>query len=143
MRHTEREAEIQAMEEAGSMQGAQCGTWSHDSGIMPWAKSKHSTTERPRHPRLLRIQTRIKDDIKREKHGENYLYMRIQCFPSTFGWKQNVLNEIYLDILKCKFENSWLHFLIKEKYKHIKEVLNFPIRWNQMSTVGKLYGITY
>lgn len=79
---------------------------------------------------MLSIQARTKY-VKREKHEENYLYMRIQCFPST------------LDVLKCKFENSWLHFLIKEKYKHIKEVLNFQIRWNQLSTGGKLYGITY
>ena len=38
MRDTEREAETQAEGEAGSMQGARCGTWSRVSGIMPWAE---------------------------------------------------------------------------------------------------------
>ena len=36
MRDTEREAETQAEEgEAGSMQGAQCGTGSQEAGITP------------------------------------------------------------------------------------------------------------
>ena len=30
--------------------GAWCGTWSQDSGIMPWVKSRRLTTESPRHP---------------------------------------------------------------------------------------------
>ena len=34
----EREAETQAEGEAGSMQGAQCGTRSQDSKITPWAE---------------------------------------------------------------------------------------------------------
>ena len=34
VRHTEREAETQAEGEAGSMQGAQCGTQTRHSGIM-------------------------------------------------------------------------------------------------------------
>ena len=38
MRDTEREAETQAEGEAGSMQGAQRGTWSQVSRIMPWAE---------------------------------------------------------------------------------------------------------
>ena len=37
MRDTGREAETQAEGEAGFMQGAQRGTWSGDSNIMPWA----------------------------------------------------------------------------------------------------------
>ena len=40
MRHTEREEETQAEGEAGSMQGAQCGTRSQDLGITPWAKGR-------------------------------------------------------------------------------------------------------
>ena len=39
-REREREAETQAEGEAGSMQGAQCGTRSQDSRIMPWAKGR-------------------------------------------------------------------------------------------------------
>ena len=38
MRDTEREAETQAEGEAGSMQGAQCGTRSQDPRIPPWAE---------------------------------------------------------------------------------------------------------
>ena len=37
MRDTQREAETKAEGEAGSMQGAQCGTWSWVSRITPWA----------------------------------------------------------------------------------------------------------
>ena len=51
MRDTEREREeTQAEGEAGSMQGAQCGTRSQDSKIMSWAKARHSTAEPPRDP---------------------------------------------------------------------------------------------
>ena len=38
-REREREAEAQAEGEAGSRQGAQCGTLSRVSMIRPWAKS--------------------------------------------------------------------------------------------------------
>ena len=38
MRDTQREAETQAEEEAGSLWGAQCGTWSQDPRIMTWAQ---------------------------------------------------------------------------------------------------------
>ena len=47
--HTHREAETQAEGEAGFMQGAQCGTRSWDSGIMPWAKGRHQIAEPLRH----------------------------------------------------------------------------------------------
>ena len=52
MRDTEREAEIQAEGEAGSMQGARCGTQSPDSRITPWAEDRRQTAEPPRDPRL-------------------------------------------------------------------------------------------
>ena len=45
------EAEKQAEREAGSMQGALCGTWSQDPGIMPWAEDRCSTAEPPRCPK--------------------------------------------------------------------------------------------
>ena len=47
---TEREAEIQAEREAGSMEGARCGTRSRDSRITPWAEGRRLTAEPPRHP---------------------------------------------------------------------------------------------
>ena len=37
----EKEAETQAEGEAGSMQGARCGTQSQNSRITPWAKGRH------------------------------------------------------------------------------------------------------
>ena len=43
-----REAETQAEGEAGSMQGARCGTRSQDSRIAPWAKGRCKTPEPPR-----------------------------------------------------------------------------------------------
>ena len=45
MRDTQREAETQAEKEAGSMQGAWCGTRSWDSRITPWAKGRRWTAE--------------------------------------------------------------------------------------------------
>ena len=51
-REREREAETQAEGEAGSMQGAQYGTQSQDSRIMPWAEGWH-TTEPPRDPSFV------------------------------------------------------------------------------------------
>ena len=53
MRGTEREAETQAEGEAGSLSGAQYGTWSQNSGITPWAKGRCSTAEPPRRPQVL------------------------------------------------------------------------------------------
>ena len=38
--HRERGVETQAEGEAGSMQGAQCGTRSQDSRITPWAEGR-------------------------------------------------------------------------------------------------------
>ena len=49
-RQRERQRYIQAEREAGSMQGAQCGTRSLDSRIMPLAKSRCSTAEPSRCP---------------------------------------------------------------------------------------------
>ena len=50
-RERNREAETQAEGEAGSIQGARWGTQFQDSGIMPWAKCRHSTAEPPRDPK--------------------------------------------------------------------------------------------
>ena len=49
----ERESETQAEGEAGSMQGAWCGTRSRDSRITPSAKGKHPIAEPPRHSFLM------------------------------------------------------------------------------------------
>ena len=47
---TQRAAEKQAEGEAGSLQGARCGTRSQDPGVTPWAEGRHPTAEPPRHP---------------------------------------------------------------------------------------------
>ena len=52
VRDTEREAETQAEGEAGSMQGARCGTRSQYPEIMTSAKGRCSTAEPPRHPNI-------------------------------------------------------------------------------------------
>ena len=51
----ERETETQAEGEAGSTQGARCGTWSQDPGITTWAKGRGSTTEPPRRPMIIKL----------------------------------------------------------------------------------------
>ena len=53
MRDIQREAETQAEEEAGSSQGALCGTPSWVSRITPWAEGICSTAEPPRLPKKL------------------------------------------------------------------------------------------
>ena len=50
MRDTQRQAEIQAEGEAGSLQWAWCRTWSQDLGITIWAKGRCSTAVPPRCP---------------------------------------------------------------------------------------------
>ena len=50
MRDPEREAETQAEGEAGSLQGAWCGTRSQDPGMRPWAEGRWSTAEPPGRP---------------------------------------------------------------------------------------------
>ena len=45
MRDSEKEAESQAEGEAGSTQGARCGTQSRESRITPQAKGRRSTAE--------------------------------------------------------------------------------------------------
>ena len=48
----EREAETQAEEEAGSTQGARCGTQSQVFKITPWAKGGAKPLSHPGCPRL-------------------------------------------------------------------------------------------
>ena len=50
-RQREREAETQAEGEEGSMQGAGCGTRSHDSGIPPWAEADAQLLSHPGVPK--------------------------------------------------------------------------------------------
>ena len=50
---THRERQRRRQREAGSLQGARCGTRSQGSRIMPWAEGRHSTTEPPRDPLFL------------------------------------------------------------------------------------------
>ena len=52
---TLRERQREAEGEVGSMQGAQCWTWSWDCGITPWAEGRYSITEPPRHPCILQL----------------------------------------------------------------------------------------
>ena len=77
-REREREAETQAEGEAGSMQGARCGTGSPDSGITLWAKGRYSTTKPPRCPDILRLK---KNKIKSVMGTE--VAQLPKCLPSA------------------------------------------------------------
>ena len=50
--------ETQAEGEAGSTQGAPCGTRSWDSRITPWAEGRNSTTEPPRCPKKVYLKAK-------------------------------------------------------------------------------------
>ena len=53
MRDTERKAETQVEGEAGSTQGAPCGTQSQDPRIAPQAEGRRQTAEPPRDFQIL------------------------------------------------------------------------------------------
>ena len=53
MRDTQKETEIQAERDAGTMQGALCGTRFQDLRITPWAEGRCSTTQPSRHSSLI------------------------------------------------------------------------------------------
>ena len=61
----EREREDEAEGEAGSMQGAQCGTSSWGPRITPWAEGRHLTAEPPRRPMtcVLSLKNRLEKEI--------------------------------------------------------------------------------
>ena len=80
MRDTEREAETQTEGEAGSMQGARCGTQTQESGIMLWAKGRRPTTEPLRCPKKSIFYTQDsheekqrRDDIEDSIYASNVL----------------------------------------------------------------------
>ena len=56
MRDTHREAETQAEGEAGSMQGAQRGTWSRVSRIRPWAEGGAKPLSHPGCPSIFLLE---------------------------------------------------------------------------------------
>ena len=70
MRDTQREAETQAEGEAGSMQGAPCGTRSEDSRIT--SKGRDPTAEPPRSPGPMVFQ-----------YGSLYAPVWCHCFCLT------------------------------------------------------------
>ena len=55
MREPQREAETQAKGEAGSMQGARCGTRSGVSRITPWAEGDAKPLSHPGCPRVTSL----------------------------------------------------------------------------------------
>ena len=58
MRDTEREAETQAEGEAGSMQGARCGTQSWVSKIMPQAEDSAKPLSHPGFPNTFILESK-------------------------------------------------------------------------------------
>ena len=61
--HTHTEAETQAEGEAGSMQGAQCGTRSHDSRIRPWAEGDAKRLSHPGCPHQATVRCRCLNEV--------------------------------------------------------------------------------
>ena len=95
MRHTEREAETQAEGEAGSLQGAQCGTRFWDPGIVPWAKGGRSTTEPPGVPKNLYCKTSRGLKVAQPLGKQGWLLVPsaagADAFPDLLaGWQMSV-----------------------------------------------------
>ena len=72
MRDTQREAETQGEGEAGSVQGAQCGTPSWIPGSRPELKANAQLLSHPRHPHLASLDAPIAmlSSIPGTKHSE-------------------------------------------------------------------------
>ena len=70
MRDTQIDAETPAEGEAGSTQGARCGTRSRVCRITPWAEGRHQTSEAPRHPKvgLFNVKTRKEKLLEKRKN---------------------------------------------------------------------------
>ena len=77
--------------EAGSLQGARCGTWSQDPRITPWAEGRCSTAEPPRRPCVYFI---LKDlDNKNEFNRPMVnIYWVPPFFPKVF---HSLVSHIY------------------------------------------------
>ena len=71
-RHTEREAETQAEGEVGSIQGAQCGTWSQVSRIIPWAEGSTKLLSHPGCPKGIIYKRKNKITLEKMPHQEKY-----------------------------------------------------------------------
>ena len=78
MKGTDRERDTQAEGEAGSMQGARCGTGSWDSRIRPWAEGSTKLLSHPEIPKFLKLRDILKILYKQGKsrclRRECYVY---------------------------------------------------------------------
>ena len=83
---TQREAEIQAEGEAGSLQGVRGGTRSQDPGVTPWARGRCSTAKLARCPKTCAFLIR--------KFPSDLLWQRYcgyGCIQGE-GWKERLVS---------------------------------------------------
>ena len=124
----DRERHIQEGGEAGSLQGARCGTWSRGSRIMPWAKGRCSTTEAPRCPNNMAFEiwqvwtqfislpqcfTSLSFNVLMCTMGWiRYLFHRVRfffSFLSRYNWHITLYwSQVYMIQYTCKLQNDQL-----------------------------------
>ena len=85
MKDTEREAEIQAEGEVGSLQGGR--TASRDHRIMPWAKGRRSTTE----PGFSQSQSQSLRVIWPPPNNVPMLHLHVNFGRIIFVWNKNII----------------------------------------------------
>ena len=133
-----REAETQAEGEAGSMQGARCGTRSWDSRITPWAKGRRSTAEPPRDPHVCIFKNLIYLFIEAERErgrdtgrGRSRLHARSPMWDSilglqdhTPGWRRHQtaappgLSHVCIFKCRCHFMLHLIHHFPRGAIPH-------------------------
>ena len=82
MRDTERGAQTQAEGEAGSMQGARCGTQSRVSRITPWAEGGTKPLSHPGCPED-NLRNFVSGSNFREKQGKNIVFILKEKYKDT------------------------------------------------------------
>ena len=111
-RQGEREPETQAEGEAGSMQGAWCGTRSQDPGIMTWTKDRCSTTEPPRcPPSSASLMSKLLKHKSMPVYllDTNHLQTSLSCFWESGSWlrSEQTLKFYLLILLLAQCRTLW------------------------------------
>ena len=84
-RHREREAETQAEGEAGSTQGAGCGTPSWVSRIKPWAEGGAKPLSHPGCPIIFNCEICLFEYVDIQFRTFKTMYQPIENIPRTFN----------------------------------------------------------
>ena len=111
-REREREAETQAEGEAGSMQGAWCGTRSRDPGVTPWAEGGTKPLSHPGCPSHTNFLTMITlflfefNLFLPEVHPNLHLFVA-QGTDHFQAWSSPGSPIFFLTILSCSFQGMF------------------------------------